>query len=440
MNGQALVPWRASTALVVADSTTDVTVIVNAARQLRPRERDQISSNLVAGHYEVAASYVWHKTMSLLKRQLATLGSQFVSELLQRPDITEYSDLTASVSDAEALSLAKDLGMITATQTMRLSHSQEVINHFASVDADDMLDDAEGMTPDEAVGCLRVCVQGVLGQERVAVAEDFAAFREKLETITFTTESPELIRLQQSPYFFIRTAVSILLSVLKMQKGAPLEHASRNAILMLPIFWQQLKQPERWQVGQAYASEFADGKKESVRAIQTALLAVHGFDYVPENLRSNTFTRVANAVITAHQGMNNFYNEPAPMKELASLGSSIPGPALASCMTALLCVKLGNRYGVAHAAQPSADQLLATISPERWAYYLDGRLETDRVIIPKLTSDTTAQRWIEIVAPLAIDTDQITSKLVKDLIVATKSRQVQRVILIGNTMMRFAFA
>ena len=440
MATQQVALWKATSDVVVTDSVTDVAMIVSAAKQLRDRERTQIKANIVAGHYEVAASFIWHKTMALLKRQLATLGQGFIAELLQRPDIDEYADLSIAISDAEALGLAKDLGMITATQAMRLAHAQEVINHFASVDSDDELDDAEGMTPDETIGCLRVCVQGVLGQERVEVAENFVIFRGKLESETLTEISPELVRLQESPYFFIRTAVSILLSVLRAQKGAQLEHAARNASLIVPMFWAALKQPERWQIGQAYASEFASGKRESVKALHTALVSVRGFDYVPENLRSNTFTRVANSVISAHQGLNNFYNEPAPMRELANLGSSIPGPALAICITAVLCVKLGNPYGISRQAQSSADNVLIEISPDRWKYYLEGRLEFDRLILPKLTSDGPLSRWMEIVGNIALDPQTITCKPARDLTTATKNKQPNRVKAIASTMLAKAFA
>src|SRR6185369_13983966 len=100
----------------------------------------------------------------------------------------------------------------------------------------------------------------------------------------------------------------------------------RNALLIIPQFWEQLKAPERWQIGQAYAVEFSEGRKESVKGLHAVLLAVAGFDYVPENLRSTTFVKVASEVIAAHQGMNNFYNEGAPIRELASPGTSIPGP------------------------------------------------------------------------------------------------------------------
>jgi hypothetical protein len=424
---RAVALWDAPTVITVSDRVTDPAIITESALLLRPRERNQIVANLQAGHFEVATTFVWQRTMTLLKKQLSTLGNEFVGELLQRPDIDDNSEITTVVSDREAISLARDLGVLTPTQAMRLVHSQEVVNHFASVD-DQSLTDDDMMTQEDAISCLRVCVQGILGHQRIGVAEDFSAFRKSLETVTFTSDSTEILRLEQSPYLFVRTAISVLLSVLKKGSGATLEHASRNALLIVPILWDRLKKAERWQLGQAYASEFNEGHKETVRALHAVLVAVKGFDYVPENLRSTTFTRVASTVIAAHQGVNNFYNEPSPMKELASLGTSIPSPALPLCMTAALCVKLGNSWGTSWAAQSPATEVLNSISKERWLYYLDDRLERDLVILPKLASaGRTVSAWIELVAAKELSPSLLAGKHVKALLTATNKNQPSKV-------------
>ncbi len=378
MTGTNLDLWISPSLPAVPDTLSDPVRITALALQLRERERHQVATNFDAGNYELAASFIWMRTIALLKKQLAALGMEFIGELLQRPDIDEFSDVSTAVSDAEAISLARDLGILTALQTMRLLHSQAIISHFAALENDPAADQNEVMTQEEAISCLRVCVQGVLGHQQVVVAEDFKRFRTKLEFETLTINSPEVTKLRSSPYFFIKTAISILLALFKTSKGAQLEHAARNALVIIPQFWSQLKAPERWQVGQAYAVEFSEGRRESVKGLHAVLLAVSGFDFVPENLRSTTFIKVASEVIAAHQGMNNFYNEPAPMRELASLGTSIPGPALASCMTAVLCVRLGNFYGRAFAAQPYAIAMIESLSVDRWMYYLNECLEQDR--------------------------------------------------------------
>lgn len=413
--------WLPPNLPAVPDTLSDPQKIAARALQLRERERTQIATNFQAGNYELAATFVWMRTMALLKKQLATLGMEFIGELLQRPDIDEYSDIRTAVSDSEAISLARDLGIATPLQTMRLLQSQTIVSHFAGVENDPANETDEVMTREEAISCLRVCVQGVLGHETVSVAEDFKVFRSKLESQTLTADSPEIIKLESSPYFFIRTAISILLSLFKTGKGAQLEHTARNAMLVIPKFWEKLKAPERWQVGQAYAVEFSEGRKESVKGLHAVLLAVGGFDYVPENLRSTTFAQVASNVIAAHQGLNNFYNEPGPMRELASLGTSIPGPALAICITAALCVRLGNVYGRSWGAQESANQVIATLSRDRWIYYFNERLENDRLILSKLTDRQPLKNWISLIKDLTIDPANIAKKLTRDLIKAALS-------------------
>ncbi len=411
---QYVVPWEAPAAPAIPNAMKPP-AIVDLAIQLRPRERQQIVANFKAEHYEVASTYIWLRTMNLLKKRLASLGNEFLSELLQRPDIDENTDITTAVSDSDAIALGRNLGILTATQAMRLIHAQDVVNHFASGQEADFADE-DGMSAEEAVGCLKVCVQSVLGHQNVTIAENFAQFRVSLAEQTFDADSPAILNLLQSPYFFIRTAISVLLSVLRSKQGAQIEHAARNAKLIVPMFWEKLKEPEKWQIGQAYASEFNEGRSDSVKILYEVLLKVKGFDFVPETLRSHTFTKAANNVIAAHQGMDNFYNEPGPMRELANLGTSIPGPAVAICITALLCVKVGNPYGVSRDAQIHADKLISSLSRDRWLYYFNGRLDNDLVILPKFIYDRPLRRWIDLMASLNIETQEINSRTVRDLV------------------------
>jgi hypothetical protein len=137
--------------------------------------------------------------------------------------------------------------------------------------------------------------------------------------------------------------------------------------------------------------------------------------------------------------MNNFYNEPAPMRELANLGTSIPSPALPLCMTAALCVKLGNQYNHAWNAEAAADDVLDSISKERWLYYLEDRLERDLVILPKLaTPGKPLNRWISLVCAKGLDTDDLVGKESRELLKATYANQSTKVAEIASSMLRSA--
>ncbi|WP_288414584.1 hypothetical protein [uncultured Novosphingobium sp.] len=431
--------WHTAGPPSVPDRLSDPAQLVTFALQLRDRERTQLAHSFLSESYEVGATFVWTRSMALLRKQLASLGSEFIGELIQRPGVDEHTDIASILTDFETISLARDLGLVSGTQAMRLFHSREIVAHFAGASGEP-IDPDEEMTREDAVSCLRICVQTVLAQENVNAAEDFKKFRQRLSSQTFTDDSDEVVKLLGSPYLFVRTAVSVLISLFRTEKGAQLEHTSRNALLIIPKLWPKLKAPEKWQIGQAYATEFGDGRKDAVRGLHAVLTAVAGFDYVPETLRSSTFIKTAQNVIAAHQGMNNFYNEAAPMRELASLGTSIPGPAVAISITAALCVKLGNSYGVAWAAQDSADVVLRNLSSDRWLYYFNERLDQDRIVLAKLTSEKTAQRWVELIKPLKIDASQISAKGVRELAIATLAGNVIKVTTLGRTLFSSSIA
>ena len=143
--------------------------------------------------------------------------------------------------------------------------------------------------------------------------------------------------------------------------------------------------------------------------MRAALMTVKGFDYVPENLRSETFRAAARAVLSAHFGYSNFHNEPKPMETLVRLGSSIPGPAMAECFSAALCVRLGNRYGHSWAAQATVEKFLKLFRQNQWEYYVNKLLPTDTHVLEKLAfDDGPLGRWMQLITefdlePLAKD-------------------------------------
>lgn len=430
MASNEVAPWQPVENLVSLDAVMVPALIVEKAINLRPKERKQIISNFELQNYEMASSYVWTKSMALLKMNLSSMGMDFIGELLQRPDIDPDSDPIQAVSDFEAIDLAHELGAINKTQRMRFLVSADIVSHFASsLDAND---DESDMMLEEALQCVKVCVQSVLGLERVEAAQSFMEFREKLSSTTIPTDDPEITQLLSSPYFFKKTTVSILLNILKSASGAALENGSRNTNTIIPMLWADLKGPERWQVGQAYSELFNEGKSSAIKTIHSVLVSTGGFDYVPESLRSNSFTKAAHAVLAAHQGMNNFYNEPKPMRELAAMGSSIPGPAFASVMTATLAVKLGNRYGTSWGAQIPADEILANLTQERWAYYLTQQLPQDSVILSKLVNNECAKRFISLISDRNVEAPPTTNKALGALISAATSGNEAKAIMVNK--------
>ena len=216
----------------------------------------------------------------------------------------------------------------------------------------------------------------------------------------------------------------------KESSSAKLEHCLANINVLLPKLWPKLRDKERWQVGKTYAEVYSAGMSTPMAALKQVLMKVQGFDYVPENLRSDTFIKAAESVLKAHDGINNFYNEGRPTRNLAQLGTSIPIPALPTCVTALLSVALGNRYGRSWDAAPIAIQVLSQLTTNRWQYYLNQVLPSDSTILNKLAhDDLPRQTWIDDVGKKYLDGIEIKDIHVSNLITASitnKSHSVKR--------------
>ncbi len=391
--------------------------ITQFAAQLTARDQRQIISAFDAGHFEMGVNYLWGKTLNSLKKELSTVGVGLLGEMLGRPDVTEDDEVDDVLTARDAIRLAEELGIVSSTDAMRLRHTHELITHFSQLGYKEA--NIEEIDETEALSSLKACIKSVLGRPRVEVAKKFVDFRVALEGEAITEDSKYVEMLKSSPYFFAKLTVSVLMNAAKRNVGANLEHALANINVLIPAIWQTLRDTERWQIGHAYAEAFADGRTTIVAGLKSVLLKVKGFDYVPENLRSDTFVKAAEAILRAHDGMNNFYNEAAPVNNLAKLGTTIPVPAVPACITALLSVVLGNIYGVAWNAEPEASRLLSKISLDRWAFYVNSVLPGDTRILRKLVDDKPRSNWMKLTEKYKFGEIQTKNKIIGQLIKAS---------------------
>jgi hypothetical protein len=409
MSQNALSVWEPNRAISIPENATP-SQMARLAQQLSERDVRSIAAAFESGSYEMVSTFVWTRASASLKKQIATLGMDFVGEMLGRQDITENSDPLTAIGDYEAISLAEDLGMINTTEAMRLKMSLEIVGHFS----DPEVALSESMMPEEATLLLRSCIVNILANPTIEPPVQFAQLRKSLESKTYSESDGEVQGLVALPYFFLKTTLSVLLSLLKTAKGAQKEHAGGNCNVFIPAMWQSLRKPERWQVGQSYSELTNEGDRQASSVLKRALTTVQGFDYVPETLRSQTYTEVAHRLMQTHYAFNNFYNEPEAIRELFELGTTIPKPAFPLCMSAILCVRLGNRYGVSVAAQEPANAILSELRKTQWEYYLNECLPSDKNILEKIASGgNTLERWKSLVEEFSLQNVPLADKYVQ---------------------------
>jgi len=429
--------WQPKTGQLIPSGAKTPTTIAKYAVQLSNKDKNQIVAAYEDGHFEMAVTYLWGKTVTALKKELSTVGVSLLGEMLGRTGVDEDDDVEDILTTKDAIRLAEELGIISSTDAMRLRHTYELITHFSQLETDES--DLEEIDESEAIASLKFCIKGVLGRPKVEVAKKFIEFRETLEGETLAGDDPRIQMLKGSPYFFHKLTVNVLMNAAKKNIGAQLEHALANTNVIVPAIWKNLRDTEKWQIGHTYAETYADGKTTAMSGIKSALLKVKGFDFVPENLRSDTFVAAAKAVIMAHEGLSNFYNEPAPVRKLAKLGTTIPVPALPACITALLSVVLGNYYGVSWSAEIDATGILKKLSTDRWAYYLNNVFPSDARILNKLSDEKPRTNWIEISSKFKFGDIEINNKVVRALIKASLEEKETRVKKLASKLLKLYY-
>jgi hypothetical protein len=393
--------------------------IITFNKCLGPSEVSKVTKAYKGELFDMAAEYVWARTMNVLRGRVLQLGEEFVLEMLGKENMDTYD-----ITEVDVINLASDLGFINKKAKLDFMHNVDIIHYYTSRQAKD---DNEEMHMIDSAKIIKNSFQYVLGLEETDFNFSFNDFRKKLMLESLSDGTSLFQTLLDSPYFYKRTTVNTLLNLSRKTEGGELDHVLSNMTVIIPGIWESLLSDDRWPIGTAYAEEVNKGNKKLVGALKTVLMKVQGFDYVPENLRSNTFLEYAKKLIEAHQSFDNFYKEPSAAKALASLGT-IPTPAIGVCVSAALSSKLGNYYGIAYDAQPHVDRILSRISAERWEYYFNKVLPGDeRILLKIINGGEPLDNWITFVNEELPDDLNIIDKNIERLITEATSGNVQRI-------------
>ena len=389
MSNKELV-WSGPAGTAIPASCSEPKDIIVFANGLSEKQKNHIVIAFEHEAYDMGAEYTWRRAMVRLKSTLKTLGMGFIGEMLNNEDIDEYSNIDIVLNDYNAINLAEQLGTINSTGALKLRHALELISHYFSDEAEI---NGETLSKIDASSLVSSCVKFILGETDISIAIEFSGLRKRLFSESLSLSDPQIEQLLDSPPFYLKTVVSVLLSGIKNEQGAAQEHAVGNLGVLIKPLWPHIPENDKYQIGNAYRDATAAGNIAAAKGLKNALLKVKGFDYVPESLRSTAFKKAARSIIEAHFSMNNFYTEAPLVASLSKLGSSIPAPAFIDCVQAYLCVYLGNSYGVSNTAAPIATAELLKIPEDRWRYYFSKVLATDEVILSKLFNSKPRDRF-----------------------------------------------
>ncbi|KEH89317.1 hypothetical protein Z967_10680 [Clostridium novyi A str. 4540] len=422
LNNNSKLLWESPSGIVLPKKA-DVPTILNYNIQLKPKEIIQITHAYNSEFYEMTAEFIWTRAINLLRKKVLSLGVDFVSDMIE----INNHEYICNLPPFEVINLAYELGFINKLGRLRLKNNSEIIQIYSDRDIN------EEMTEEQVKEIIRTCIQYILGQDDSNLNLEYNNFRDrlKLEQIDKT----QLDMILNSPYFYKKTTTRTLMNLLKETDGAEFSNVSSNILEIIPHIWQSLLSEEKYFIATSYAKYANDGNNKYISVLKNLLMKVQGFDYVPENLKSLTFIEAAKRLISTHYDINNFYNEPKAVKNLSSLGTIIPKPALKVVIDATLLIKMGNSYGISWGAQEYADKILDSIHSEQWRSYLDSQLSSSEYVLQKICcNDDRTTRWMNIVEKYDLNTLDITNPLIRSLLDKSIAKRANEVSSIANKL------
>lgn len=409
------------------DSSAQMNIVPlsNYFKLLTPNETKKVVGAFESGMFDIGLEYAWARAVRILDDRLEYFGLEFLAEMVGRDSISSLDEL----SMVEKINLAFELGMINSTAKMALNHANEIINHFRSRD----VAQSDELDPVDAFKIIKDITKYILGNEIETSAIEFKAFRDSLKDETYTKEDKKVEELKISPYFYIRTTIRALLSMIKAsykeKNLAELNKVLHNSNIFIAELWEKIFIEDRKLIGSVYSEAIADGHKEVFTTFSMLLDSVHGYDYVPETTRSNAYKKIARQYISTHYEFNNFYNEPAYAKKLDDMGTVIPDFALQDVLRAVLLSVIGNSYGVSIAAQSYNQSVLKKVSIDQWKTFFANLIVEDQEILEKLTfgNEAMIQRWCEAITSFVTSGFNIQNTMAKNIYEYTFSKEIKKV-------------
>lgn len=366
---------------------TDISNILSFNVQLKQKDVAGVYGLYNADQFDYASEIIWERSIIILRERVLTLGTEFVGEMVGIDNMDYIKELPAF----EVINVASELGFVNSTGKMRLNQANEIVQHYKNSDID------EEMPQNEADSVVRACIQYILGYDSSSIKIEFGDFRTRLKHQLFEKQQGQLELMDNSPYFYKKTTVRTLLNLLSDSEGAEYETVASNFISIISHIWDSLSSDDRYSVGLTYSKYANAGDEKNIYTFKKALERVHGFDYVPENLRSLSFIQAAKEIKQVHTEFNNFYKEPEAVRNLEKLGHQIPKPALKESISACLFVILGNAYGTSTDGEIMAYKVLDRLDSVAWDYYINQGLIYDDGVLSKISSkDRRTKKWFEV--------------------------------------------
>jgi hypothetical protein len=320
------------------------------------------------GLFDAALNYVWNEVVLNLRKKASVYGIDLFFDAAvggkNRSSYIDESDL-GGLKDSVLLDTCLKLELISEVVYRKLDHILTMRNEVAASHPN-----VESIGGFELLGWLQTCVKDVL-QDRpsdsaIRIRSLINNIKEKKTVIDDTTRDRFAEELKNLSLPHVHNLLITLFGV--FVAPATDQILRKNISIFAPFLWQHSEERVKYRIGSmidGYRTNLAEDRLAQGIAF-LAIVDGKAFESLPA--RVVALQNLAIQLKGAHEGWDNFYNEPPFMRDILSYckkSTDIPKELLPTLIPIILSCRLGRglsfNSGVSPSGRPLYDQFLGLL-------------------------------------------------------------------------------
>jgi hypothetical protein len=382
-----------------------IATLESAIRSLTDEQRGQalyISKMMMAGavgQFDAALNYLWDQTVSELRRRVADYDLDYFYDIAVPGDMRKhFSDVDElpRLQDTQLLKACLEIGLLSGVGYQQLDLIRYMRNYASAAHPNQV--QLSGL---QLASWLETCIREV-----ITLPPDWIATHTGRLLANIRSHAMDEGEVATTASFFEDLpgdrADTVALGLFGQYTDSKRTAVVADNVRRLwPELWLYVGDDTRHEFGVRYGRFAAEADSDKATAARELIDLVDGTGYLPESIRVAEIDTAVDALRVAHNGLNNFYNEPAPARALAALaggGGRIPDGVVPKYVRVVVKAFLGNGYGVSSAAVPYYEQMIAGFDPRQAARAL--RAFTDPEVYSVLRSKVGVRQWASLLTLL----------------------------------------
>ncbi|MEV0539263.1 hypothetical protein [Nocardia salmonicida] len=353
------------------------------------------------GLFDAALNYLWNETINELRARVASFDVAYFFDLAEtdparRSTLRTPEDL-AKIDDSKLMEAANRIKLISDVGYKQLDHIRYMRNNASAAHPNQVT-----LTGLKLAEWLETCIREVITLPRDNVVAEIGRLLHNVRTQRLAEAE-----LTAAAAFFDNlppdqadNLAAGLFGIFNPPDATP--DTQDNVRNLWPELWPYVGEDQRNECGIKLARFRANGDADRAQRARDLLDLVDGTAYLPESDREAELAQALDDLTNAHEGWNNFYQEPPVAQRLLNLVGThgqVPARFSPTYVRQLVYVFLTNGNGTAWNADPIYKELIGKFDPNQAGIAL--RVFADSKIASRLQHDLSRTKWAELLDLIA---------------------------------------